>query len=93
MKLKTSYQDLVFRPHVYDKNGVAAVMFYPNGYGISVIRTSFSYGREDGLYAAVVLKGNEEKFNLDYSTSIADDVMGSLSPNEISYLMKKVSEL
>ena len=39
MKMKT-FEDLEFRPHRMD--GVQSIMMFDNGYGVSVVKTSFS---------------------------------------------------
>lgn len=70
--------------------GKKARMTFDNGYGVSVVRHNMSYGGRDGLYEMAVLYDNE----IHYENPIADgDVIGHLSEEEVTDLMKKVQEL
>ena len=53
--------------------------FFRNGYGISMIRNSYTYGGSDGLYEIAVLDSDGE---IDYSTPITNDVIGWLTRDE-----------
>lgn len=75
------------------RNGTHAVMFFDNGYGVSVIRHNYSYGSDRGLYELAVLKGNLESSDLCYDTDITNDVLGYLSPEDVSKAMIDVQEL
>jgi hypothetical protein len=67
-----------------------AKYYFPNGYGVSVIRGPSTYGGDKGLYElAVICKDGE----LTNKTPITNDVIGYLSEDEVSDLMNKVSEL
>ena len=59
---------------------------FDNRYGVSVIRTLFTYGGKEGLYELAVL---DEHGNLTYDTSITNDVIGYLSEDEVSDIMSK----
>ena len=61
--------------------GTQVVHKFDNGYGASVIRHSFSYGNDRGLFELAVLKfiPDTDDFDLDYDTPITDDVLGSLT--------------
>ena len=94
------FSDLNFRPHTnYPDTGVAARKFFPNGYGISVVRftnpSGFggSYGVEQGLYEAAVLKGVEENWNICYDTPITEDVLGHLTEEEVEVLLYEIENL
>lgn len=73
--------------------GIGAVKFFDNGYGVSVIRGPYTYGGPEGLYELAVLRGNERDSELCYDSGITDDVMGSLSPEEVSEAMEQVANL
>lgn len=65
--------------------------FYDNGYGVSVI--DHGYGRENGLYELVVLRGNARKSSICYDTPITDDVLGYLAWDEVTDLREQVKAL
>ena len=73
--------------------GKQALMFFPNGYGASVIIGKYSYGGDQGLYELAVLKGNLESYCLTYSTPITEDVIDSQTPEEITELLNKIAAL
>ena len=60
---------------------------FSNGYGASVIRNSASYGNEEGLWELAVLGTDGE---IDYTTSIADDVLGYLTENDVEYILEQI---
>ena len=70
--------------------GIHAIEQFQNGYGVSVIKSQYSYGGEKGLYELAVLKMNGE---MTYNTPITDDVAGWLAPEMVTGLMKQVQEL
>ena len=95
-----NFSDLNFRPHTnFPDTGVAARNFFPNGYGISVVRFTSpfgfggSYGAEQGLYEAAVLKGVEENWNICYDTPITEDVLGHLTEEEVEVLLYEIENL
>jgi len=78
------FKDLEFielDPHM---NGVAARMMFENGYGVSVVRHSFSYGGKAGLYELAVLDVDGE---ITYDTPVTDDVIGHLTPEGVTEKM------
>ena len=87
-----TFEDLNFQPHPGD-DGVQALVFFPNGYGASVIRTGFSYGGREGKYELAVLRGTEEDWDLCYDTPITSDVLGYLTPIDITATLKLIEEL
>jgi hypothetical protein len=88
------FTDLDFQPHPhYTTDGVQAKHFFPNGYGVSVVRFPGSYGCEQGLYEVAVIKGNTDDFELCYDTPITDDVMGHRDEQDVEIIMKEVADL
>ena len=91
--------DLQFEPHCnYPDSGIAARHFFPNGYGISVVRftTPFgagSYGADQGLYESAVLKGNADDWELCYDTPITSDVLGHQTEEEVEVLLHEIENL
>lgn len=83
-----TFKDIVFEPAKYH-NGVCSETFFQNGYGVSVIKHTGSYGGNHGLYELVVLKDND----ICYDTEITNDVIGHLNPESVTEIMIKVQEL
>jgi hypothetical protein len=84
-----TFKDLEFKPHPNALGGIQAVIDFDNGYGASVICTSFSYGGTLGLYELAVLHDGE----ITYDTPITGDVMGYLTEDEVTELLKQIQEL
>ena len=91
------FKDLLFREHP-NGNGFQSVMEFENGYGVSIVCGAFAYcSPRKNLYAAsmyekyevAVLKDGE----LCYDTPITDDVLGYLTPEEVSSVMEQVQNL
>lgn len=87
------FEDLEFKQHPVCPMGVISQIFFENGYGVSVIRNSFSYGNELGLYELAILKGIKGKYEIYYDSGITDDVIGYLTCSKVSSYMKKVQKL
>ena len=83
-----TFDELQFNPHRLGK-GEQAMHIFANGYGVSVIKTPFSYGGQEGKYELAVIKNKV----LCYSTSITDDVIGHLTPLEVTKLLICVEAL
>lgn len=92
IKLKLPYKtfdDLEFRPHPYGEGVVSQIMF-DNGYGASVVRHESSYGGQKGLYELAVL---DKDGKLTYDTPITDDVVGYLSPEQVTEYLFRIQDL
>ena len=76
MSPQNSFSSLLFKDHRSHIGGVHALIFFPNGYGASVIRTEFSYGGPEGLYELAVIEGSEDDFRITHNTPVTDDVIG-----------------
>ena len=70
--------------------GVQTRMVFENGYGVSVVSHTYSYGGKDGLFEVAVLGKDGE---LTYDTPVTNDVIGYLDPIEVTDIMKQVQEL
>ena len=62
---------------------------FDNGYGVSIVRHSFSYGNGAGLWELAVLCNG----NLCYDTPITDDVLGDLTEKEVDEIVEQVKAL
>jgi len=71
-------------------SGVRSRMMFENGYGVSVVSHTFSYGGKDGLFEIAVL---DKKGDITYDTSVTNDVIGYLNPDEVTEIMKQVQSL
>lgn len=93
MKYKT-FNDLKFHTdsHLFGSMS-RAKLFFPNGYGVSVIIGTFSYGGDEGLYECAVLKGKEGNSELCYDTPITNDVIGYCDENKVTKIMKQIQDL
>ena len=70
--------------------GKKSRLHFDNGYGVSVVSHTYSYGGKDGLYEVAVLDSNDE---LTYQTPVTNDVIGYLKPEEVSEVMEQVQKL
>lgn len=89
------FSDLEFKPHpvMGDADGIHALTFFPNGYGVSVVRFPGSYGYEDGLYEVAVIQGNQDDYELCYDTSVTDDIMGHRDEVDVENIIEEVQSL
>lgn len=78
-----------FKFHEKDMGGNLWRFEFDNGYGASVICHDGSYGHEKGLFELAVTKEGK----LDYSTPIANDVIGWLTREDVFDLLEKIKEL
>ena len=63
--------------------------FYSNGYGISIIPDLDN----SELFEVVVLKGDEDNFDLCFDTHITDDVIKGLTADEVEMIKEEVKSL
>lgn len=93
-----TFDHLVFGPHPNHREpgAIQARMQFPNGYGASVVRGSIgpgggTYGCEQGLYELAVTKGPD--FRLCYTTPITGDVLGYLTPDDVTTHLRAIADL
>jgi hypothetical protein len=86
------FQDLNFRPHPTLK-GTLAECHFANGYGVSVVRSTGSYGHESGLYEAAVLERAAGQWQLCYTTPLTSDVLGHLTESDVEAVLADVENL
>lgn len=86
-----TFKDLEFKPNPVDPlMGISSRIYFDNGYGVSVAKGMYTYGGKDGLYELAVL---DSKGEIDYTTSITNDVIGYLRPEDVTDVMVKVQQL
>jgi len=86
------FEDLEFKmlddaPYMVGKQ---AKLQFDNGFGVSVVSHTFSFGGKDGLFEVAVL---DKDGKLTYETSVTNDVIGYLEPHEVSEIMEQVQSL
>ncbi len=75
------FADLNFKIRTDGIDGVQAVHKFPNGWSVSVIRGSTSYGGYKGLYELAVM---DKDGSIHYENTVADgDVRGYLTPEDV----------
>jgi hypothetical protein len=70
--------------------GVKCRMMFENGFGVSVVSHTYSYGGKDGLFEVAVL---DKDGDLTYNTPVTNDVIGYLKPEEVTEIMEQVQNL
>ena len=93
MSQEASFEALKFKPHPGLPGGIQALKFFANGYGASVVKHSFSYGGEGGLYELAVLAGNAKDSELTYDTPVTNDVLGYLKPSAVTDALQAIAAL
>jgi hypothetical protein len=84
-----TFKDLEFNSFDHG-DGVQAKIMFENGFGASVIKSSFSYGGKNGLYELAVLDTDGE---ITYETDVTDDVIGFLTPEKVTETMAFIQVL
>jgi hypothetical protein len=87
-----TFNDLVFEE---DEMGEHVHHIYDNHYGVSVVRGPHTYGGKKGLYelAVIYMAPDSNQSELIYDTHVTSNVEGHLTPDDVTRLMKQVSEL
>ena len=70
--------------------GKKSRMHFDNGFGVSVVSHTHSYGGRSGLYELAVL---DKDGLLTYETPVTSDVIGFLTEEDVTDIMKQVQEL
>lgn len=83
-------------PSVELSGGIQYLARFDNGQGASIVKHSFSYGHEEGLWELAVIKfvsKESDIFLLDYSTPITDDVLGWLTEEMVENTLLEIQKL
>ena len=88
LKFKT-FDDIEFITYE-ELNGVGGKIMFDNGYGASVVRHDYSYGGKKGQYELAIL---DKEGELTYDTPITSDVMGYLSPKDVTEILIQIQDL
>ena len=84
---------LNFVQHPSFKEARHARIFFPNGYGASVVSGPMFYTDEEHPYQLAVLEGTEEESLLTYDTPVASDVVGYLTYDQVLATLEAIEEL
>jgi hypothetical protein len=85
-----TFNDIVFKTNPMGVDfGITSRTEFDNGYGISVVKSPYTYGGDKGLYELAVFKDGE----ICYDTPITDDVIGYLRPEDVTEVMTKIQQL
>ena len=77
------FKDLRFNTHPMGV-GVHSRMDFENGFGVSVVKTPYTYGGDTGLYELAVFKDGD----IHYDNPVAKgDVVGYLRPEDVTDAM------
>jgi hypothetical protein len=95
-----SFKDIEFKTHPIGE-GQHGLIFFPNGYGVSVVRFKRpysdrgygSYTSNENEWEVAVIYGTEKDWEISYNTHITDDVLGHLTEGEVEWVMIQVQEL
>ena len=66
---------------------------FDNGWGASVVSNAMSYGGGSGLYELAVLKFTDDDWDINYDTSITNDVIGHLTEDKVQHILTKIEAL
>jgi hypothetical protein len=83
-----TFNDLDFNP-MQTGLGIVARISFDNGYGASIVQSSFSYGGNQELYELAIIKDND----ICYDTPITDDVLGYLTEEQVTDYLRQIQEL
>jgi hypothetical protein len=78
---------------IIHETGIQYLVFYPNGYGASIVQHQHSYGSDRGLWELAVIKGDDKEWDICYSTPITPDVKGWLTESEVDELLTNIEAL
>ena len=92
------FTEIKFRSHGVDPEGVHGVVRFKNGYGLSIVRHSYSYGGSKGLYELALLKigtlkgaSQENDWDITYNEELGyPDVRGWMSEEDVESELKKI---
>ena len=78
-------------PFYPENEGIAYRIYFPNGYGASVIKNFGSYGYEKDLWELALLSDRDGtgKWSLEYTELVMGDVLGYLSDRQVNRILKE----
>jgi hypothetical protein len=93
---EAKHTPVIDRIHPNHAGGIQRIYRFGNGFGASVIRSSYSYGGRSGLFELAVLKFDGESdrdYEITYDTPITSDVEGHLTDEAVDALLDRIQAL
>ena len=83
-------KDIIFKSNpMGEEYGIVSRTEFDNGYEVSVVKSKYTYGGDNGLYELAIFKNGE----ICYDTPITNDVIGYLRPIDVTDVMEKIQKL
>ena len=80
--------------------GLQGLIFFPGGYGLSIVRykspfgdSYMSYTSNEDEWEVAILKGDENNWDICYDTILTNDVLGYQTKENIEEIMKYLIRL
>jgi len=95
-----TFDDIEFKQHA-SGDGVRGLIFFPGGYGLSVVRfkhpysTRYSSYTDDKTWEVAIIKGTKEQWEICYDTILTpdNDVLGFQTKEDINKIISHVQRL
>ena len=81
------FEDLVFTDHPFIDGAQQAILWFDNGYGVSVLLGARFYSNGQDTYEVAVMYDDQLTYPME------DDVIGFLKADEVTAYMDKVQRL
>jgi len=88
-----TFDDIQFKPHGLGE-GQHGLIFFPNGYGLSVVNYrafgggSYTSSKDD--WEVAIIYGDKDRWEITYNTPITNDVLGYQTKEDINKLIVSV---
>ena len=92
-----TFKDIEFRPHSTGE-GLHGMIFFPGGYGLSVVRfkhpysTRYSSYTDDKTWEVAIIKGTKDQWEICYDTELTNDVLGHQTKEDINKIINLKGE-
>lgn len=93
-----TFKDIEFRPHSTGE-GLHGMIFFPGGYGLSVVRFKYPYSNrylsytDDKTWEVAIIKGTKDQWEICYETQITNDVLTYQTEEDINKIIKHIKRL
>jgi hypothetical protein len=93
-----TFNDIEFIPNK-SGNGLHGLIFFPGGYGLSVVRCKIPYSNryssyaDDDTWEVAILKGTKDQWEICYDTELTNDVLGYQTEEDINKIIKHILRL
>ena len=82
-----TFEDLVFTDHPFHERAKQAILWFDNGYGVSVLLGARFYSNGSDTYEVAIMYDDQLTYPME------DDVVGYLKAWEVTAYMDKVQRL